>query len=179
MGVATRAILSYRFPSMKFSIGTAAVLLALSFLGCGVDDTATSADNEDPRFATITGLGGDEEPEIEPSDLPPPKKVLKRDLEVGAGTTAHRGDEVTVRFLGVNYQTGEAQYDRWDPEDPLVIQLGFAGGGEAWEENIEGMKPGGIRELVIPSHLQYEDGTIDYVVKLVRVASEKKRSNAG
>jgi FKBP-type peptidyl-prolyl cis-trans isomerase len=167
---------------MKFLIGIAAIILLLALGGCGGDDAATSAEKkQDPRFATITGLNGKGRPTIKPSDLPPPKKVLQRDLKAGSGPVAHRGDWVTINYVGVNYKTGKEQYGRWPPDVPLYRLWGYGEDGVGWEEGIKGMREGDVRELVIPSHLLYENGTIDYVVELARVnpADEKESGNKG
>lgn len=159
---------------MKSFIGTAAVFVALALMGCGTDEAATSAERQDPHFATVTGAepGQRGEIRIDPPALPPPKKPLYRNVEVGSGAVAGQGDWITVNYLGVNYKTGKRQYGRWPPDSPLRLPLGLAGDGDAWERGIEGMKVGGRRELIIPSHLLYDTGTIDYVVDLLRVKSD-------
>jgi peptidylprolyl isomerase len=171
---------------MKLSTVILAVGLALLCFGCGEDDSTVTAgaanaseengprfptlsDGSDPRFATITpGEDGPrDEPEVDPSDLAPPKRLLIRELEVGSGAVAEPGDEVAVRYLGIIYETGELFYRGWLYPPSLRVRL--QPGGEAWEEGVWGMRVGGRREMVVPSHLAFGSGAIDYVVELVRI----------
>jgi peptidylprolyl isomerase len=160
------------------ALALAAVVAALVAAGCGGDGDATGpGEKKGPiafpakeGFATITYRQGKAKPKVVPPDQPPPKRVLTRDLKTGSGPVARRGDWVWVRYFGTNYKTGEQQYPgRWPPLPPLSFKLGFGGEGEGWEEGIEGMQVGGRREIIVPSHLLYRTGTIDYVVDLVRV----------
>lgn len=171
---------------MRNLIALAGALLVLALIGCG--DEETSADGSGgPRvypgkegFATITERGKRAKPKVVPPDRPPPKEVLTRDLVVGSGPVARRGDRVWVRYFGINYKTGEEQYPgRWRALPPLVFKLGFGGEGKGWEEGIEGMRVGGRREIVAPSRLLYRTGTIDYVVDLVRVKPPREKVRGG
>lgn len=175
---------------MKAAAAILAVALALLAGGCGEDGTAVTAreanppeqtgprypnvsDGSDPRFASISpGDGPRDEPEVAPPDLPPPKRLLIRDLEVGSGTVARPGDQVTVRYIGVFYETGRLYYRGWLYPPALKVRL--RPGGQAWEEGIWGMREGGRRELVVPSRLAFGSGAIDYVVELVRVEPAAK-----
>ncbi len=140
-----------------------------ALLGCGGGDS-TTAPQQDPRFAIVTGIERGARPQIDAPNRPPPKKPLVRDLELGSGPAAQAGDQVAVHYVGVDYETGELVYfGIWPPDPPRVFQLGSGGLGEAWEEGIVGMKAGGRRELIIPSHLHYGTGTIDYVVGLAGI----------
>jgi peptidylprolyl isomerase len=163
---------------MRLSIGSAAVSLALALAlwGCGADDAATSAEKKPSRFGTIVEGEGRDQPDLEPSRLPPPKKVIYRDIKVGSGPPARHGDRVGVNYIGFNYETAEEQYHHWPPLPPLTFRLGFYGDSKVWENSIEGMKAGGRREVIIPSKLLYDTGTIDYIVDLVRVEPVAKGS---
>jgi hypothetical protein len=72
---------------------------------------------------------------------------------------------VKVYYLGVNYKTGKRTYFRWPSEPVLSTRLG----NDAWEEALVGMRPGGLREAIIPSHLHLRTGTMDFLFNLVRV----------
>jgi peptidylprolyl isomerase len=149
-----------------------AVLVALNLWGCGSDQAATSAEGRGVHFGTITGGKGQAKPRIHPPGGPPPKKPLVRDLKVGTGPVAHRGDTITVHYIAVDYKTGKERYENWPPTNkpkPFVFELGSGGVSDAWEEGIEGMRIGGRRELIVPSKLLFQNGTLDYVVELVRV----------
>jgi peptidylprolyl isomerase len=168
-----------------------ASILILSFVlassGCGAGEAPTASNKgggsttisggPKGRFATITvGEGRAATPRIDPSDLPPPKKVLIRDLEVGKGPVARKGDWVAVYYFGVSYRTGEREYFRWAPSEPWEMTLYATA---AWEKSIVGMRAGGRREMIIPSHLAFNSGAMEYIVDLVAVkpASRAQRKD--
>jgi hypothetical protein len=160
---------------MKMFLSIIGVLLLLVSPGCGSDESsstrqgsATSAPVQ--AFATITYPQDKFGFKIVPSDRPPPKVLLVRDLERGEGRVARHGDRVAVYYKGVNYRSGKLQVHAWPPARPLIVRrLGYEGWGEGWEEGIEGMRESGRRELVIPQRLTEQGDALDYVVELVRV----------
>jgi hypothetical protein len=168
---------------MKISVAILVVALALLSVGCGGDDDATAtgstaeegphlpavADKNDPRFANVTLSEGRDEPVVVPPDRPPPKKLLIRDIELGTGPVALRGDQVAIRYHGVYYQSGAEQFHGWKYPPSLVYELGSNNNGQAFEQGIVGMREGGLREVIIPSHLAFSTGTLDYIVELVRL----------
>ncbi|HEU5061847.1 MAG TPA: FKBP-type peptidyl-prolyl cis-trans isomerase [Solirubrobacterales bacterium] len=167
---------------MKFLVAGIALCLALAASGCGGDDAATSQSRDtvplriaggefeqEGPFAAISIGGKGTRPKLDPPDRPPPKTILIRDLEVGDGPVARRGDLVVVYYVGVDYKTGKEQYGHWPPDDATEAQLTFDTESKAWEESIEGMRAGGLREMIIPSRLLFGTGTIDYVLELTRV----------
>jgi peptidylprolyl isomerase len=194
---------------MKLSIPISILFVAgaLFFSGCGGSDAAPASGEEarqpparstgstgkdaprvvigfrpnDPRFATISGGASSRaKPKLDPPDRPVPKNLLIRNIEVGSGPMARRGDRVGVEYVGVDYRTGRERYYSWPPtKDPLVFQLGRGGFGDAWEGGIEGMRLGGRRELIVPSRLLFNSGTVDYVIDLVRVGPVSEPSSGG
>ena len=187
---------------MKAAIAIFALVLALFSVGCGGDDAATTttaetkaasaessekqeefrfpiaSDQGDPHFATISYAGGGKrpKPKIDPPNLPPPKRLLVRDIEVGTGPVARRGDEVGVYYIGTHYETGRETFLRWPPASPpWALRLGSGGSGEGFEAGIEGMRVGGRREVLIPARLMYGNGAMDYVIDLVSVGPAKEK----
>lgn len=118
-------------------------------------------------FAAITGGKGNRKPTIDPADRPASKQLLVRDLERGSGPAARLGDEVGIYYAGAVYDTGKVQYYGWRPDAPATFQLGHSAFGREWEEGIQGMKVGGIREMVAPSRFFNGSGAVDYVIELV------------
>ncbi len=76
-----------------------------------------------------------------------------RDLIVGDGDEAKPGDNVTVHYAGVEYESGEEFDSSWGRGES--IQFPLRGLIQGWQDGIPGMKVGGRRELVIPPHLAY------------------------
>jgi peptidylprolyl isomerase len=131
--------------------------------------TASSFVQEGP-FSAIKWKNGKDEPEFDPPDRRAPKKVLFRDLEVGSGHAAQPGDEVAILYTGAVYRTGKPRFGG----SAGPYRLGSGGLGSAFEEGLEGMEPGGRRELIIPSRLLGGTAAIDYAIamKSVKPAAE-------
>jgi FKBP-type peptidyl-prolyl cis-trans isomerase len=108
----------------------------------------------------------------EPKFLPPcgpvPKKIIIRDLKEGSGSPATRGDEVTLRYAGIDYQTGFESYGSW-LSDGVVIELGAKTRFPGLEAGVQGMRPGGRRELIVPGNLTEGHGALVYVIDLLKV----------
>lgn len=79
------------------------------------------------------------------------------DIKVGNGTAAKQGSTVTVEYTGWFASTCkkfDSSYDRGGQPFP-VTPLGHAQIIQGWNEGLVGMKPGGIRRLLIPPALAY------------------------
>ena len=76
------------------------------------------------------------------------------DIESGEGETAKSGDFVKVHYSG--YLTDGKRFDSSVLRNkPFVFMLGQGRVIAGWEEGVQGMKIGGIRQLVIPPELGY------------------------
>lgn len=137
--------------------------LALVFAGCGDDSSSstsssgaeTTAEAESPQGEETGEAASGKKPKVTVPSGPPPKKLETNDLRQGSGPAAKAGDEVTVQYVGVGYDT-KKQFDAsWDRGEPFPFTLGAGLVIPGWEQGIEGMKAGGRRELVIPPELAY------------------------
>jgi peptidylprolyl isomerase len=78
--------------------------------------------------------------------------LLIRDLKEGTGTPVPEGGSVTVHYTG--WLPDGKVFDSSHREgEPVTFQLARVVQG--WQKGIPGMKPGGIRKLVIPPALAY------------------------
>lgn len=140
-----------------------AALLALA--GCGDDDSSdegTTAATEEAGGGEAGGAvekSGDAssrtKPEVTVPDGEPPTELVENELIEGTGAEAKKGDEVTVQYVGVGYESEEEFDSSWSRNEPFSFQLGSGSVIPGWEMGVEGMKVGGRRELVIPSELAY------------------------
>jgi peptidylprolyl isomerase len=96
-----------------------------------------------------------EQPKVTVPSGPPPKKLVTKDLKQGSGAAAKAGDEVTVHYVGVGYDTKKEFDASWSRGEPFTFSLGSGGVISGWEQGIDGMKAGGRRELIIPPELAY------------------------
>jgi len=117
-------------------------------------------------FSAVSGGKGDEKPRFVPSGEPAPKEVVTRDLVVGTGPAAKRGDQVAVYYAGALYETGKVTLYGWPPGKPANFALGKSVFGRSWEKTIEGMKVGGLRQVIIPESEWAQGKPVDYVILL-------------
>ncbi len=141
--------------------------LALVVAGCGSDDDSSSSSSESTATSTESSQSPSEssgeessggkktKPEVTVPSGPPSKKLEIKEIEAGTGATAKAGDEVTVQYVGVGYDSEEEFDSSWSRNEPFTFGLGAGQVIPGWDQGIEGMKVGGRRELIIPSNLAY------------------------
>ena len=98
-----------------------------------------------------------QKPEIDFPDGPPPTELQITDITEGDGVEATAGSTVSVHYVGVAHSTGEQFDASYDRGSPLQFRLGVGQVISGWDTGVQGMKVGGRRKLVIPSHLAYGD----------------------
>jgi peptidylprolyl isomerase len=142
--------------------------LALFVAGCGSDDDSSTSSSESTATSTESSQspsesdGGEEssggektKPVVTVPSGAPPKKLEIKELEKGTGATAKAGDEVTVQYLGVGYDSEEEFDSSWSRSEPFSFNLGAGEVIAGWDQGVAGMKVGGRRELIIPANLAY------------------------
>lgn len=166
--------------SLRGVLLTVFACAALVLAGCGDDDsTDTTAAASDGDTSSKPAESTDTKPQVEvPADEPPAELVVE-DLVEGDGAEAKAGDEVTVQYVGVGYESEEEFDASWDRGEPFTFTLGSSSVIPGWEQGVEGMKVGGRRELIIPPELAYgaqgsppaigPNETLIFVVDLVAV----------
>lgn len=136
----------------------------------------------------VVARGGDDsdsgeeltKPVVEVPQGPPPTELEIEDIEVGDGAEAQAGDQLSVQYVGVLYDTGQEFDASWESGQPLQFQLGTGGVIPGWDQGLEGMKVGGRRQLVIPPDLAYgaegsppdipPNATLVFVIDLLSVS---------
>jgi peptidylprolyl isomerase len=143
---------------MRGALLTIAACLLLVFAGCGDDDSSTTSTGGDETSAAQPAEPSKEKtkPQVTVPDGAPPKKLVVKDLEVGSGPAAKAGDEVSVQYVGVGYDTKKEFDSSWSRgAEPFPFNLGAGEVIPGWDQGLVGMKVGGRRELVIPADLAY------------------------
>lgn len=143
---------------MRGALLTIAACLALVFAGCGDDDSTTTSATGDETAPAKQAEPAKEKtkPKVTVPNGAPPKQLVTKDLETGTGPAAKAGDEVTVQYVGVGFDTKKEFDSSWSRgAEPFPFELGSGAVIPGWEQGIEGMKAGGRRELVIPPNLAY------------------------
>jgi len=158
-----------RTPRSFFSLVLVAALLTGAAGGCGgksQSSTSSSAPASAPPPASrpaapsVPGPGPNEtdlkvKPEIPKPQAPPPGTLKIVDLVKGAGAVARPGQTVTVKYVGVSYDTGRQFDASWDRGQPFPFRLGAGMVIPGWDKGVKGMRVGGRRQLVIPPDLAY------------------------
>jgi peptidylprolyl isomerase len=76
------------------------------------------------------------------------------DVKAGDGAPAQAGQTVTVHYTGwlVNGQKFDSSFDH---NQPFSFKLGVRQVIPGWDEGVAGMKPNGVRKLIVPPALAY------------------------
>ncbi|MHB1969167.1 MAG: FKBP-type peptidyl-prolyl cis-trans isomerase [Acidimicrobiales bacterium] len=120
-----------------------------------------------------------DKPLVDPHPGPVPRDLLVEDLVVGAGEPIRAGQTAVVHYVGVAHSTGVEFDASWNRGETFEFPVGAGWVIPGWDQGVAGMRVGGRRRLVIPSHLGYgERGagaviapgeTLLFVVDLVAV----------
>jgi FKBP-type peptidyl-prolyl cis-trans isomerase len=94
-------------------------------------------------------------PAVPKQSGPPPKKLVVKDIVAGKGRGAKKGDQLSMQYVGVTFADGKEFDSSWDRGQPFKFQLGKGSVIKGWDQGLVGIKPGGRRELIIPSKLAY------------------------
>jgi FKBP-type peptidyl-prolyl cis-trans isomerase len=161
--------------------GTIAVALCaiLAAAGCGSSASQSTTASTAANKASDGPAPTRRKPHVVVPPGPPPKRLVKRDLIVGSGATAHKGDEVDIQYVGALFATGSTfDSSSWRATYPLAFTLGDPGITVGWSRGIVGMRVGGRRELVIPPRFAYghrragpvpPNSTLVYVIELIAI----------
>jgi len=123
---------------MKHVLVLMAALLALT-AGCS---------REAPRVASV-------------ADSPPVTELQKTDIVKGTGEGISQGQVAVVHYTGWLYDPTVPDHKgrEFDSSrrrgEPFRFTVGAGGVIRGWDEGVQGMQPGGQRQLVIPSQLAY------------------------
>lgn len=173
---------------MRRSLSAIAACLALALAGCGGDSSAgTDADAGTGGGTSATAAAAKREapaptrakPTVKVPGGPPPLALVEKDLIVGKGAEARKGDGIQMQYVGYVYASGAMfAATSWRAGAPYHITLGDTGLTEGWNRGIEGMRVGGRRELIIPPRLGWgservgvvpPNSTLVYVIDLIAV----------
>ena len=91
--------------------------------------------------------------------------LILEDLELGEGTEAVAGTNVTVHYVGVAWSNGQQFDASWDRNDTFSFRLGAGQVISGWDQGVAGMRVGGRRSITIPPHLGYGAAGAGGVIK--------------
>jgi len=108
--------------------------------------------------ACAPAWGADDDPEPRGGVVATRSGLKYRDVKVGKGGAAKKGDKLTVHYTGWLSKDGKKgkQFDSsHDRKQPFSFDLGKGHVIAGWEEGLLGVKAGGKRTLIIPAALAY------------------------
>jgi len=103
------------------------------------------------------------------------------DIKIGAGTEAKVGDSVDVHYKGWLDNGSVFDESSRHGSKPFSFPLGKGRVIKGWDEGVQGMKVGGVRELIIPANLGYgssdmgvipPNSTLHFEVELLGVSNK-------
>jgi FKBP-type peptidyl-prolyl cis-trans isomerase len=136
---------------------------AMAVAGCGGSEATKTADipaadapAPPPPPKASTNLKDTKSKPVVPKQTgAPPKKLVVKDIVVGKGPAAKKGDNLSMQYVGVLFNGGEQFDASWDNGSPFDFQLGKGNVIPGWDKGLVGIKAGGRRELIIPAKLAY------------------------
>lgn len=141
-----------------------AICGALALAGCGdggstaestgVAETVTEQTESSTDVTSISTADPSKKPTVQVPAGAPPIKLVENEAVEGYGPTAEAGDEVTINYVGVGYESGKEFDTTWDRK-PFTFRLGSGVLIPGGERGVKGMKVGGRRALIIPPDLAY------------------------
>ena len=160
---------------LKILIGALALFAAVVVVGI----VAQSSSEDAEGFSTSIEASA-EKPTIEVPEGDPPTELVTEDIAVGEGPAAESGDKLSVQYVGVLHKNGKEFDSNWGSGTPFEVTLGAGGVIPGWEQGLEGMQVGGVRQLTIPPDLAYgeagsppsipKNATLVFQVELVGLA---------
>jgi len=156
-----------RVIALIVSAGLLVVVVAIVLIARGGSDSGSDLTDTSTK------------PVVEVPSGPPPAKLVTKNIVTGDGAEAQVGQELTVQYVGVDYETGQEFDTSWDDPQPFQFQLGGGQVIPGWDQGVAGMKVGGRRELIIPPDLAYgaqgqppaigPNATLVFVIDLVSI----------
>ena len=147
----------------RYALAVCAAAGAIAVAGCGGSDATKTADipaapaeSAPPPPKASTNLKDTKsKPAVPKQTGAPPKKLVVKDIVVGKGRAAKKGDNLSMQYVGVLFKGGTEFDNSWDKGSPFEFTLGKGMVIKGWDQGLVGIKPGGRRELIIPAKLAY------------------------
>ena len=98
-----------------------------------------------------------EKPEIDMPEGPAPTELVAEDITVGEGNEAVAGGNVTVHYVGVDFENGEQFDSSWERGAPFSFVQGAEQVITGWDEQLLDVPVGSQVMLVIPPEDAYGD----------------------
>jgi FKBP-type peptidyl-prolyl cis-trans isomerase len=138
----------------------------------------TAATQPATTTATAEATPSAEWTPVAPKNVKTPKTLIIKDIKVGTGPKAKRGDGLTVDYIGW-LKDGKKFDSSLDSGQPFQFTLGGGQVIAGWDNGMVGMQVGGVRRLIIPAAMGYgaqgaggvipPNATLVFEVKLLKI----------
>jgi cytoskeletal protein RodZ len=142
-------------PTAHHATATPKATSASTSTSAAIGPTCTTASSVPSVYTTTPKAGPANPPQITGTPATNSDGLQCIDIKVGTGTAATSGTSVTVQYTGWLESNGKKFDSSYDRSQPFQVTLGQGQVIPGWDEGIVGMKPGGIRRLIIPAALAY------------------------
>ncbi len=99
-----------------------------------------------------------------PAGVYPPNRLAWRELQPGAGPEAGPDASFDVDYLGVLWSTGAVFDSTWRRRRRYKVDMRAPNLLEGWRQGLAGIRPGGMRLLIVPPYLGYGEEDIEETV---------------
>ncbi len=99
-----------------------------------------------------------------PAGVYPPNTLAWRELQAGSGAEADAYANFEVDYLGVLWSTGQVYDSTWRRRRRYKVDMQSPTLLEGWRRGLLGIRPGGMRLLVVPPHMGYGEEDIEETV---------------
>lgn len=127
-------------------------------------------------WATLKRYAGPNADKLIIPQGPSPDHVVIRDLKVGSGAAIAPGNDFLSDYVSFSYESEKVvEPAPGEGAGPLPwVDAGSLAWGKGervpgWEPGLKGIRAGGLRELIVPSQLAYENGPRVYLVKVKKI----------
>jgi FKBP-type peptidyl-prolyl cis-trans isomerase len=137
-------------------VAAAALLLAVSLVGCSKAEKAPEAAADESTSAAPDGTA-----DAGAATSTAPGEPFMTDIKTGTGPAIAKGQTAVVHYTGWLYSEGapEKKGKKFDSSrdrsEPFSFHLGAGMVIQGWDEGVVGMQVGGQRRLVIPPEKGY------------------------
>src|SRR5271156_4312472 len=106
-------------PVSRGMVSIVVVCAALAVAGCGSSGSSSSTSSSESSTAAKSQGSGSSltntkvQPKVTVPSEPAPKKLTEKEIVKGTGAEAKAGDEVTVQYVGVGYESEEEFDSSW------------------------------------------------------------------
>ena len=152
---------------MRFLLIVSLALLGFLTSGCGGSDETASGPSA--SWKGLEQFAGPYRERLRIPEGPPPEEVEKVDLKRGSGPPLEVGEVFGIYWIAFRYSTGTVRENFLKADVPFTYTYGVGDTVPGWEEGLEGMREGGVRELIVPGDLAYGRDAVVYLIKKIDI----------